>query len=278
MTQPRVLLHEIVAALDNIAAFSLAEAWDNVGLLVGDPDMPVTGIMVALDPTEAALEEAVAHGANVLVTHHPIIFQPLKAMRTDQPVGQLVSRALRDNLAVISCHTNLDLAGGGVNDVLAARLGLAEISELSPAAPASLGRIGTYQTPLPAETFLARVMDSLATPVLSIAGELPNHIARVAVCGGSGSELAASARQAGCHAFITSEVKLSTARWAQMAGLCIIDAGHYPTENVIVPILAAELHRRLGEKGHAIEVTASNKQKNPFTHVSREKQAIVFHQ
>ena len=281
MAQSTVKLQDVLATLNKIAAFSLAESWDNVGLLVGDPESPVTGILVALDPTDETMQEAVSRQANVLITHHPIIFKPLKAMRTDQPTGRLLSRALKENLAVVGCHTNLDLVGGGVNDVLADRLGLKGIRDLDPKEPmsgteVSFGRIGSYPEPLSGEAFLNKVMDGLDTQALKVAGDLPEAINTVAVCGGSGSELAEKAWQNGCQVYITGEVKLSTARWAQMAGLCVIDAGHYPTENVIVPVLAEQIRQGLAESGHQVDVFATKTQKNPFTQVSRDKHIIHF--
>ncbi|MDH3393529.1 MAG: Nif3-like dinuclear metal center hexameric protein, partial [Desulfobulbaceae bacterium] len=108
----------LVSVLNELAAFSLAESWDNVGLLAGDPAQQVRGILVALDPTEEVLDEAVANGCNVIITHHPLIFKPLKAVRLDQPIGRLLGRSLAAGVAMIACHTNLDLVGGGVNDVL----------------------------------------------------------------------------------------------------------------------------------------------------------------
>lgn len=269
MAEPGVRLQEVLATLDDIAAFSLAATWDNVGLMVGDPTMTVTGIMVALDPTEEVLAEAHTRQANVLVTHHPLIFQPLKAMRTDQPLGRLLALAARQNMAVVACHTNLDMAKGGVNDVLAARLGLSDIAAFpannaTSAKNIGLGRSGRYNVPLAAKEFTERLMASLDIPDLRVVGKLPPAITRVAVCGGSGADLAEAAWQEGNQVLVTAEVKLSIARWAETAGLCIVDAGHFATENVIVPVLAKALRERLTQSGHEIEVCTTATQKDPF--------------
>jgi len=278
MGRPGVRLQEVLASLDDIAAFSLAAAWDNVGLLVGDPAMAVTGILVALDPTAEVLAEAHERQANVLVTHHPLIFQPLKAMRTDQHLGRMLAMATRDHMAVVACHTNLDLASGGVNDVLAARLGLTDITPFTADNGATdkltgLGRTGRYAAPLRADEFIERLMAALATPTLRMVGKLPPTIARVAVCGGSGADLAEAAWQAGTQVLVTAEVKLSIARWSEAAGLCIIDAGHFPTENVIVPVLADVLRERLAHYGHDVKVGITATQRDPFVPVRRDDHA-----
>ncbi len=279
MARPGVRLQEVLAALDDIASFSLAAPWDNVGLLVGDPAMAVTGILVALDPTVEVMAEAHALQANLLVTHHPIIFHPLKTMRTDQPLGRLLAMATQQNMAVVACHTNLDLAAGGVNDVLAARLGLTNIVPFASDHGAlekkenGLGRIGRYAPPLAADAFIATLMASLATPTLRLVGKLPATIDRVAVCGGSGADLAEAAWQAGSQILVTAEVKLSIARWAEAVGLCIVDAGHFPTENVIVPVLADVLKKRLAHNGHEAEVYSTTTQRDPFVPLRQNSQA-----
>lgn len=271
MARPGVSLQEVLATLEDIAPFSLAAPWDNVGLLVGDPAMAVTGIMVALDPTAEVLTEARQHQANVVITHHPLIFQPLKAMRTDQPLGRMLAMATRENMAVVACHTNLDLANGGVNDVLASRLGLSDITPFAAESGATekitgLGRSGRYAPPLTAGEFIKKVIAALDTPTLRLVGKLPPTINRVAVCGGSGADLAEAAWQAGNQVLVTAEVKLSIARWAEAAGLCLVDAGHFPTENVIVPVLAATLRERLAHLGQGVKVYTTATQRDPFVH------------
>ncbi|MDH5297957.1 MAG: Nif3-like dinuclear metal center hexameric protein, partial [Desulfobulbaceae bacterium] len=207
---------DLLSALDEIAPFSLAESWDNVGLLAGDPGEPVGGILVALDPTEEVLVEAVAGDCNVVVTHHPPIFKAFKSIRTDLPEGRLLAGALAAKVALIACHTNLDRAGGGVNDVLARRLGLEDIRPLAGSGPEApgFGRLGTLPAPVAGEEMLAQVARALAVETLSYAGPLPATVQRVAVCGGSGSELAEEAHRQGAQLFLTAEVKHSTARWA----------------------------------------------------------------
>ncbi len=124
MSSANITLQKIITILDGIAPFSLAADWDNVGLMVGDPNQEISGILVGLDPTELLLDEALRSGANLLVTHHPAIFNPVKSIRTDQPTGSFLAKALTKNIAVIGCHTNLDVVENGVSHVLAEKIGL----------------------------------------------------------------------------------------------------------------------------------------------------------
>ncbi len=262
---------DLLEILDEIAAFNMAEQWDNVGLLVGEKNRAVTGILVALDPTGEVLDEALELGADCIITHHPLIFQPLKAIYTDQPIGRLLRRALENEISVIGCHTNLDQADGGVNDILAESLGLQNcrpLVEATGAAGASLGfgRVGRFADPLSPEAFIGYLCDFFKLPALRVAGRLPDEITRVAVCGGSGSDLAEAAFAGGAQVYVTGEFKHSTARWAEASGFCIIDAGHFATENPVVESLAEMLQEIFTEKDYAVPVAASATQQNPFVY------------
>ena len=258
--------------LADIASPNLAETWDNVGLMVGDPEMEVTGIMVALDPSEAVLAEAERRGCNTIVTHHPLIFKPLKELRLDEPVAITLCRAVRSGVAVLSCHTNLDKITGGVSDMLAGALGLKATRILTPenqesqGAPCGFGRIGELPAPQPFSGFVELVKSRLHVPVLLVAGPPPEQIMTVAVCGGSGSELAPQARAAGAQVYLTGEIKHSMARWAEDAGFCLVDAGHFATENQMVAGLAGILGQRLAAHGASVEVMTSEQQGSPFAY------------
>jgi dinuclear metal center YbgI/SA1388 family protein len=264
---------DLLKALNEIAAFGLAEKWDNVGLMLGEENKSIKGVLVALDPTEDVLSEAQELGADCIVTHHPLIFHPLKAIYTDQPMGSFLRRALGNEISVIGCHTNLDQAVGGVNDVLANSLGMQNSKPIVPAERGpeagpglGFGRIGRLADPLSPEAFIGYLCDFFKLPVLRVAGRLPDEINTVAVCGGSGSDLAAAAYASGAQVYVTGEVKHSTARWAEAAGFCIIDAGHFATENPVVESLVEVLQGIFTERDINIPVTASAKQQNPFVY------------
>jgi len=276
-----ITVDNLLVMLEEIASFELAETWDNVGLMVGDPAQTVSGILVALDPTERVLAEAVAAGINTIITHHPLIFQPLKNIRTDRVPGRFLQRAMADSVSVVGCHTNLDLATGGVNDVLAATLGLTEVRPLTvrakgqqtdPMALPGFGRWGRLAAPMNGGEFIGHVQEALAAPVIRVAGRLPDEVSTVAVCGGSGSELAEAAFLKGVQVYVTGEVKLSSARWAEAHEFCILDAGHFATENPVVAALANILHGALAEKGWALDVVTTRQQRDPFVFYHQQPQ------
>lgn len=264
---------DLLKILDETASFGLAEQWDNVGLMLGNTNQTIQGVLVALDPTEEVLTEAQELGADCIITHHPLIFHPLKSINTDQPLGKFLRRALVHDIAVIGCHTNLDQTVGGVSDVLASSLGIQDCKPLVPAENNSqpgdnigFGRIGQLADPLNGEAFIGYLCDFFKLPALRVAGQLPEEISTVAVCGGSGSDLAEAAFAGGAQVYITGEVKHSTARWAEAAGFCIIDAGHFATENPVVESLVEVLLSAFAERDINIPVGSSEKQQNPFVY------------
>ncbi len=251
-------VQNILNILQDIAADDLAETWDNIGLLIGSPRNRVTSILLGLDPTVDLLAQARNLEAELIITHHPAIFHPLKALRTDQPVGNFISSALQANINVIGCHTNLDATTGGVSDVLAQALGLVHTAPLVSAnnsgTNCGLGRIGNLQTPATADTFIAAINKALSPPWLLEAGPRPDTVSRVAVCGGSCSDFAETARLAGADVFITAEVKHAVARWAEEAGLWLIDGGHFATENPAMPALQSLLTGRLKQTDKTVQI------------------------
>jgi len=243
-----LFIQDIIDILHEIAPPALAEPWDNVGLLVGDPRAKAKSLLVALDPTLTLLDEALAIGANVIITHHPVIFHPLKSLRTDQPLGHFLSEALKRDIHIIACHTNLDSAENGVSDILAQSLELKQITPLVPAQddpsqPCGLGRIGSYPSPVPASICIEKLRLTCKAPWLLEAGIRPERVKTIAVCGGSCSEFAQAAMDAGADLFITAEVKHSVARWAEEAGFWIIDGGHFATEQLALPWLQERLQK-----------------------------------
>ncbi|MDZ7641892.1 MAG: Nif3-like dinuclear metal center hexameric protein [Desulfurivibrio sp.] len=269
---------KLLTLLDTVSPFSQAAAWDNVGLMVGAADREVSGILLALDPTPELLAECRHHHCNTIITHHPPIFHPLSSIRSDQPEGQLVSQAIKDNINLLACHTNLDVVTDGVSEVLARLLGVTASVPLAPLDPPSdasattnanlpangFGRYGPLATPLSGAEFLARIASRLKLPALAVAGPLPEQVATVAVCGGSGSDLARRAAEVGADIYITAEIKHATARWAESRGLCVVDAGHFATENPVVVKWAELIETHLAAAGHPVPVYSSRTQEGPF--------------
>ncbi|HBI16330.1 MAG TPA: Nif3-like dinuclear metal center hexameric protein [Desulfobulbaceae bacterium] len=247
-------VQDIFNIIDSIAPVHLAEPWDNVGLMVGNWSAQVTAILLGLDPTTPLLDEALTLNANLVITHHPVIFHPLKSIHLDQPDGQFIELALKNKMSIISSHTNFDSAPGGTSDILAQLLGLQNIQPLVPhecgEPGCGIGRVGDYVDPLSPEDFIERLRTACAPPWLLGAGTVPRRISRVAVCGGSCSELAEQALRAEAQVLLTAEVKHHIARRAEETGLWLIDAGHFATElpgmHNLARLLAAEADKRFG--------------------------------
>ena len=233
---------DILAFIESIAPPYMAESWDNVGLLCGRKNKEVKKILVALDPFRNVIDEAIALGADLIVTHHPLIFRdPLMAVNEDTEAGRCVLTLMENGIAAINAHTNLDLAPGGVNDVLAQTLGLENIEIINPIENYGLLRKGDIAEQS-LETFLATVKKNLNCKGLRyVDGGKPVRV--VAVGGGSCADGMHEALAAGCDTFVTADIKYNQFRTAYELGLNLIDAGHFHTENPTMPIVAAKLRQ-----------------------------------
>lgn len=244
-----ITIKDVLSCLEAIAPPALKMEWDNIGLLCGKADQAVNKILVALDPFESVCEEAAAIGADLIVTHHPLIFGGIQSVTNESSVGRAILFLTSHNISAINAHTNLDCASGGVNDVLAETLGLSDIQVIEP----GLLRQGTVEVQ-PLDAFLACVKQKLNCPGLRyVSAEIPVH--KVAVGGGScASELSAVA-SAGCDTFVTADVKYNQFWDAKALGLNLIDAGHFHTENPVCRYLVQKLREAFPE----ITVTMSAK-------------------
>lgn len=242
-----MLVNDVFSFLDGLAPFSYAMDFDNSGLLVGDPLQPVEKILVALDCTSSVVQAAKESGAQLIVTHHPVIFDPIKSVIAGSIPYQLASAGI----SVICAHTNLDLARGGVNDELARRLGLGCLEGLSPipctdrdknTVTEYLGRISFLPNPMEPQDFARFVKEQLGAGIRFTLGRRPVH--RVAVCGGAGADCLDDAIQAGADALVTAEVKHHVFLSAAQRGITLVDAGHFHTEDVVIEPLAQRLREQ----------------------------------
>lgn len=218
---------DILHYLEALAPAATCEEWDNVGLLLGSAEGEDACVLVTLDVTSAAVQAAVDAGAHLIVSHHPVIFRPLKALSADSAVW----RAVQADVSVACLHTNWDKAAGGINDALAAALGLADVTVTSD----GLCRVGRLSAPMTAQQLAVHTAAVLGCDV-RVCGE--KEVSRVAVCGGSGGEFIAASE---ADAFITGEVRHHEWLAAKEAGTVVIEAGHYATEQPGVAALAAAL-------------------------------------
>ena len=232
---------DILSFLETLAPANLKMEWDNVGLLCGSKNTEVTKILVALDPFEGVCREAAEIGAELIVTHHPLIFRAPNAITDETSIGRSIMFLCRHGISAVNAHTNLDIAPGGVNDVLAAKLGLQNIVTLED----GLLRTGDV-TEQSLESFLASVKEKLGCQGLRyVSGGKP--VKQVAVGGGSCASEMMDALAAGCDTFVTSDIKYNQFWDAQDLGLNLIDAGHFHTENPVVAVLAEKLRAAFPE-------------------------------
>ncbi len=237
-------VHDIEQALYELAPRELAAEWDNVGLLAGRRDREVHKVLVSLDVTAAVVEEARQWGAELIAAHHPVIFHPVKRVTDQDPAGEILLRLAEHGIAAVCMHTNLDAAQGGVNDALAAALQLEEAAPLE--GGGGIARTGRLPRPVSVPDFLFAVQEALGAGGLRCTdGAKP--ISRVAVGGGACGEFLWAAAAAGCDAFVTADVKYNQFLDAAALGLTLVDAGHFPTEDVVCPVLARYLSGRFPE-------------------------------
>ncbi len=233
-------VQDILGFLEDFAPYALAESWDNVGLMTGDRSQTVTQVLCALDATEAVLDEAVQTGAELIVAHHPLIFTSVKAVTEDDAAGRTLRRAIKHDIAVICMHTNADCTQGGVNDALAAALGLQNVVPMGAGEQGLLGRTGDLPHAMQPAAFAGFVKHALhAGGVRFTDGGC--EITRVAVGGGACGKLMDFALQQGAQAFVIGDCSYDLMQRAQSLGLTLVDAGHFPTENPIAAVFAERI-------------------------------------
>lgn len=364
----------IVNLLESYAPKYIAEEWDNIGLQIGDPSQEVNTLFLTLDLNEEVLEEAIKAGAEMLVVHHTPLFKPLKNIRTDLPLGRLISRLVKQGMSLYTAHTNLDSADKGVNHLLADRLFLIDRKPLSISwteklyklavyvpteytdavsaaiCQAGAGWIGNYSdctfrsvgtgtflplegttpfigttgelkkvaedkvetivpeqnlsrvikamlkthpyeevaydiyllqnqgkknglgivgkllTPITLKDFINNVQGILGISNLRYCGQEDKIVEKVALCGGSGASLLSKAIFSGAQVFLTADVKYHEAQDALANNLAIVDAGHFATENLIIPVLCDFL--RLELKGRNVNIISSKINTDPFKYMT----------
>ena len=234
----------ILQFVETLAPRSLKMDWDNVGLLCGSRSTPVTKVLVALDPFEGVCLEAARWGAELIVTHHPLIFRPLPNITDETSIGRGITTLIRNGISAVNAHTNLDCAEGGVNDVLAAILGLENVTTV-PGDDHNLLRTGEIVEQSLSD-FLVTVKEKLHCEGLRYAdGGKP--VRKVAVGGGSCADGMLDALSAGCDTLVTSDAKYNQFWDAKDLGLNLIDAGHFHTENPVMAVVAAKISEAFPE-------------------------------
>ncbi|WP_432664611.1 Nif3-like dinuclear metal center hexameric protein [Wukongibacter baidiensis] len=367
-----VKCNEIMRVLEGIAPISLAESWDNVGLQVGDKNKVIKKIMVCLELNNKIIDEAIKKEIDMIITHHPLIFKPLKTLLSSDPIVRIINKLIKNDINLYCAHTNLDIAIGGTSDYLASLLNLSDLKPLSitenkkyyklavfvpensiedvreaislagagnignyshctfqskgvgtfkplqgadpyigeinrlekvdeyrletivpgnklssvlddmlkahPYEEAAydviplennieslgIGRIGELATQKTLKDFALEVKNVLSADSVKVIGNEQQAVKKIGICTGSGSEYIKTASRSGCDCYITGDIKYHDAQLASDLGLCIIDAGHYETENIICIPLKDRLLKEFEKNNFAIEVTTSEININPF--------------
>ena len=243
---------QILTFLESFAPPFLAEGWDNIGLMTGDRAQKVNRVLCALDVTEGVVQEAVDGGAQLIVAHHPMIFTSVHAVTADDATGRALMNAIRHSVSVICMHTNADCAEGGVNDALAAVLGLTDVVNMEAGENRMLGRVGNLPEAMEPRAFAAYVKGKLHAGGVRFT-DAGKPVQRVAVGGGACGKMMDSALAKGADAFVIGDCSYDIMQRAQALGLTLVDAGHFPTENPVVPVFA----KQIGTKFPAVQTVCS---------------------
>ncbi|PKM63389.1 MAG: Nif3-like dinuclear metal center hexameric protein [Firmicutes bacterium HGW-Firmicutes-21] len=232
-------IKNIIEYFDSVLPKTLSEDWDNDGVMVlPDGNADIKKALIALDATSLSIERAKSIGAELIITHHPLVFSPFASLSADDPYGKRVIECIKNNITVLSYHTRLDEVCGGVGDCFAALAGLRNMEKMQPC-----GRIGVLENEMSYKEFTEHIKRALGLGKIS--GVNSNgKIKRVAVIGGSGKDFITDAKKAGADTFLTGEVNHSGLIEAKELGLNVVCGTHYATENIILPRIKELLFER----------------------------------
>jgi len=238
---------DIVECMEKLAPCGLAEEWDNVGLMVGGFDMLVKKVVVALDIDDAVIDEAINIKADMIITHHPFIFGSIKNITSRTVVGKRAIKLIKNDIAVYSAHTNLDIAARGTNGVLAEILELRNVKPLmkSDDGVNGLGRIGELKKEMKFIDFAQVLKNKIGLKNLTVTGNNDRVIKKIGLCTGqsAGSDYMLAAKNYGCDAYVTGDLRYHEAQFANNIDLCTADITHYGSEVLVVPFLCRYLNK-----------------------------------
>ncbi|WP_303272287.1 Nif3-like dinuclear metal center hexameric protein [uncultured Alistipes sp.] len=240
-------IKDITDVIERFAPLAYQESYDNAGLIVGRPDDEVRQALLAVDVTDEVLDEAEREGCDLVITHHPIVFHPLKRFNSADMVQRCVERAIRRGIALYACHTNLDSAPEGMSWRLAALLGIGELSVLQPSEGdprAGFGVVGELPEPLPTVEFLRRMQQRLGVKVVRHSDLVSEQVRRIALCTGAGASLMADARRAGADLYVTADLKYNDFMFPD-GEFVVADIGHFESEYCAIELLFEVLSKNL---------------------------------
>ncbi|QOT16872.1 MULTISPECIES: Nif3-like dinuclear metal center hexameric protein [Paenarthrobacter] len=267
-------LGQVLLAVEELWPESLAEDWDEVGLVVGRPDVPVTKVLFAVDPTLDVIDEAIEWGAELLITHHPLLLKGVNSVAATSAKGLAVHRLIEAGTGLLTVHTNGDSAVGGVSDVLADAMGLDNVTPLATAANGlpeeGIGRVGDLPELMTLGDFAARVFGMLPAVAggVRVAGDKDGLVRRVAVCGGAGDSLLDAVRANHADVYVTADMRhhpASEAREGAVNGRpYLIDVSHFASEWLWLPVAAEALGNVLMDQGFDVEIRVSSTNSDPW--------------
>lgn len=261
-------VQDIAGLVEAFAPCSLAANWDNVGLQIGGRDWPVHRVRVALDAARTVIDAAINDRADMLVTHHPLFFRPIKTLDFSTPLGRILEKAFHHRLAIYSAHTNLDRVTGGVNDTLARRLGLENalpVDSESVDEDGGFFRIGILAPPRNLSDYAKCLKERLGLPHLRFAGDAKTSIRKVALCAGSGSGFVDLFLDSDADVFVSGDLKYHDARKVEDHGRALIDIGHFYSENLFLDVWIDQLREAIDKNKWDVNVERCTGETDPFT-------------
>lgn len=255
---------QITDVIEAFAPLSLQEKWDNCGLCVGSPEQEVRGVMIGLDPTPELFREALCHDADMVITHHPLIFSPLRRIDTSDPTGLALTLAVKNSMAVYATHTPSDKVLAGVSGAMARKLNLDGVEVLSQEeAGIGLGAVGNLAKPISSREAVELVKKTFGLSTVRCSRLLDTPISRIAMCGGSGSSLISDAKASGAQLYLCGDI--SYHHFFTSGDFMVMDVGHFESEVEIVNILYSLLRKNF--PNFAIHLTDNLYSTNPIQYL-----------
>ncbi len=257
-------LSRIVEIADKLFPFDSAEEWDNCGIQIGNPDRQITAVAFSLDSTPRAIEFARKNSCELLITHHPVLTEPVLRIMPDRLPGRTLLTAARMDIDILSLHTNLDAAPGGLNDGLASLLNLQEV--FTPF-PARCARIGRLAQPMTIDTLAQKICQDLGISHVRVVRAMECEVQTVFCASGSGMGYLRDALNYKADVLVTGDVRYHAALEALELGMPVIDAGHYGTEKAAVSILLESFQTEFEREHLKISCIACNVEDDPFVEI-----------
>lgn len=263
--------YEIIQLFEEWSPKKLAMEGDPIGLHIGQLNRKVEKVLVTLDVNEAIIDEAINRGANLIIAHHPPLFRPVKHIWTDTAQGRMIEKCMKNDVSVYAAHTNLDIANGGVNDMLAEKLELTQVKILEQTITDAddvfgIGRVGSLKSELTLEEFAHVVKKKLDVPAVRIVGDRNRKIKKVGVLGGDGNKYIYAAKRAGADVLVTGDLYYHVAQDAEALDLCVIDPGHN-VEKVMIQGVAEKMSSLCEARQYNVTFLQSELSTEPFTFI-----------